>query len=187
MTEDQINQAQASGNITTVTPEVQLPPTDTTLADLKKQMNTYLPYLEKLRTGVTVAAKIYLGASNQTITNTVPYVVVNCTYLAFASGITADLTNKRLVIQTAGTYVIYGKVDFIGASSNILYIVAIYINGSLKASPQTLSGNPPYADGQVMSIYKLNAGDYIELRVQASGNQATSGSEDVTYLLAFKL
>jgi hypothetical protein len=186
MTEAEFAAAQAADQVKAVATEGQPLPTDFTLADLKKQFDTYLPFLERLRTTRSgVAAKMYLQAA-QTVTATFPVPKVNLDTVVFANGVKTDVVGHSLQILTPGLYCIIGKACFSIPVSGTVNFAQVFINGVGRVPDQVHAGSTSQLDSIACSLYQLKGGEIIELH--AFGNSIlNSGSEDTNFLSVFRL
>ena|ERR1035437_4724994 len=174
-----------------VQPDIPAAPADTTLADLQKQFDLYQPYLELIRRtgmpGAAICAKMYLNSA-QNIGTGLPNTKVLLDKVVFANGITASLANKRIEITQAGTYLVIGHINYQGIGGSNFYYSQVLINGTDGVAQQLQSSGATQLDPIASSIYQLKGGDYIELVGRGGTTQAAGyGSENGTYLLAFKL
>jgi hypothetical protein len=89
----------------------------------------------------------------------------------------------RLTCQQAGTYVISGHIALALVAGGAYRAVGIYLNGTIQIALTDISNVTLVAAGQplisVSTVVRLQAGDYIELKVyQDSGAALASGAGD---------
>ncbi len=188
MDAQELQQAQDKGQIEEVVkaPVVTPPP-----PAIAPKFEDYLVELEWLRRNMEnpIIAKVR-PASGQQAASTVA-TKINLDTVIFASkGITVDTANNKIVIESAGKYLIIGQLYLQNPIANNSYEADIYKNGSVAIIGKDIPAGALNVTVRAVDVLDLAVGDYIELYVyqQAGSNvNVYGGNEYYTHLLITKL
>lgn len=132
------------------------------LRNIKRQLDTYTPYLEALRTGMPVIGQAQFSGSQSVTVGSATKVALNV--LVFSSQTQVDITNNRITVTKNGYYLVNATLGLGSNASDSAYQVLIYQNGASAASVKCelgiVSGGTALP---ITAVLKLSQGDYIEL------------------------
>lgn len=187
MNEQQFVTAQLNKEVTQVgQPDMPVPAGKN---QLEKDLETYLPDLEDLRTGRAVAGKLLLSGTQSFSSHASNGTKINLNVADISMRVIADTVNHRLRVTTPGYYHICGAAMFQYSTDGANFQSWIYKNGSSLVSSQAAPG----ATGvllpvPVSTIARLNGGDYLELYGRYSaGSSIVDDQLNMTYLYIIKL
>jgi hypothetical protein len=165
MNEADYNQAVAAGQVTQLDPTPQTEPqAGASLDDLSNQFQTYLPLLEKLRTGNSVCGRIHFAGTQSFGSASSGPTKILLDTIDIQNSVKVDLTNNRLIATIPGIYLLAGSVMFQYAWDGSDYSAHIYRNGSNHiVCNQTAGRSGSEITVYLMTPVYLNAGDYLEL------------------------
>jgi hypothetical protein len=139
--------------------------------DIASQLdNNYKPLLNSAVDEISAllnvpAARVYMSSSQIASASTVTKVTFDSERFDTDTMHSTSTNTSRLTCNTSGIYNIMGSVMFTANASGLRQVDIYYNDSTIIGIKNTapISGDHTYLD--VQSIYRLNTGDYVELRV----------------------